>query len=50
MLESKVDAIEKSTQKERLFEKFMGSWRRTGNCKAFVYNELSNHSINKMLV
>jgi len=38
MLESKVDAVEKNSQKERLFEKFMESQDRPENCKIFICN------------
>ena len=50
MLESKVDAVERSTQKERLFKKFMEGRDRSENCKMFIYNELTSKRINEMPV
>ena len=47
MLESKADAVEKNSQEEKLFEKFMESRDGLENCKMFIYNELTLRRVNK---
>jgi hypothetical protein len=47
MLESKADAVERSTQKERLFKKFMEGRDGLENCNVFIHNELTLKRINK---
>jgi hypothetical protein len=50
MLESKVDAVEKNSQKEKLFKKLMEGRDGLENCKIFIYNELTLKRVNKMPV